>query len=134
MSNFTQSNPLKNPSLVLIPLKGVMAVKTNQSNLVQDIITILKEIPNLNELKGSITLLDNICLLIENHDQKTKVDKKQTAINIMIQLFPELNNDKDMKKLSQDIDEIISISKYVKKIPMFSKLSKQISAYVQKKL
>ena len=134
MSNFSQSNPLKNSSLTLVTLKGVMAVKTNQSNLIQDIITILRDIPNLNDLKGSLTLLDNICLLVENHSQKTKIDKKQTTISIIIQLFPEFNNENSLKKFSQDIDELVSISKYVKKIPFMKKSFKQLSSYIQKKL
>lgn len=133
-SQFSQSNPLKNPSLTLVPLKGVMATKTNQSFLIQEIVNILKEIPNLNDMKGSLTLLDNICLLVENHSQKTKIDKKQAVISIIIQLFPEMNNESSLKKLSQDIDELVSISKYVKKIPFMKKSFKMLSSYVQKKL
>ena len=137
-SQFSQTNPMvKNPSLKLVKLKGILAVKNNQNTLVKEIVNILKEIPNLDDFINpslSLSMLDNICRLVENNDQSTLVDKKKTALAVITEIWPMLNNEKDLKIISQDIDEIVMLSKYVKKIPIMQKSFKMLSSYIQKKL
>jgi len=136
MSNFNQSNPLKNQSLNLVKLKGSVLTTSNVQNLVNDIISIIKDkIPNYSELKTSISLLENICILIENHSIKeTKINKKDICIKIFITLFPEMNNELSISNLSKSIDEIVEISNSIVKIPLVKKISKSFSNYVKSKL
>ena len=107
------SSEIKNKKLNLVKL-SVSALKiVSQSDIKNDIITILKVISNLPELKKSkfSTIVKYVCELVENTDYKAsdptlKIDKKQLAISIMVTVFAELNNENDINRLGELIDFI----------------------------
>lgn len=140
MDNFNGLNPmrdkeLKNSSLSHVKLKGTALKTSEHQNLINDIIYILKtQIPNLNSLKYDISLIDNICNLIENNDCKTTVDKKEVAKEIIVALFNELNNEKDLELISRNIDSVVDLSKNVKKLAKSTKFFKNAQKWVLKKL
>ena len=140
MDNIYENNPMKNKvvknsSLSHVKLKGSTLKSSESQNLVNDVITILNnEIPDLNNLKNDISLIDNICNLIENHDCKTEIDKKQVATQILIKLFPELNNEKDLGNISKNIDSVIDLSKNINKIGKTSKFFLNTKKWFVKKL
>ena len=138
MENFNGQNPMKeikNSSLTLVKLKGTTKKISEHQTLCDDIIKILRtKIPDLNSLKRDISLIDNICLLIENYDGKTEIDKKQIATNVLISLFPELNNETDLDLISKNIDSVVDLSKNVVKMGNTSKFFLNAKKWFIKKL
>lgn len=136
--DFKESNPMrepKNSSLAHVKLKGSARKTSESQNLVADIIHLLNnEIPDIEKLKHDISLIDNICLLAENNDCKTEVNKKEIVTQVLIRLFPELNNERDLDLISKNIDSVVDLSKNVKKMSGVSKFFKSTKKWVFKKL
>jgi hypothetical protein len=130
---------LKNSNLNLVKMSKSVKCITAKQDLVNDIIIVMRNMSSLNELKESnlFELVKSVCVLIENGDYKTKnpslkLNKKDIAIQALVTLFPDLNNDKEKKYLSQSID-IFCESKIIKKITTSRYLKKVVVPFFKKK-
>ena len=128
-----QTNPLKNSNLALISLKGSVRSIAEQQTLINEICQIVcMSIPNMNDLKRDLGLLEHVVNLALNHSAKSEIDVKAVVLQVMIRLFPELNSEADHQLLSQQIDYIIRASKTVGKIGVVKKIFKSVSGYLRK--
>ena len=85
-SKFTQINPLKIQHLTLKnSAKHVML----KNEIIDFIIKEIQKIPNYQEMKNNLELVRFICNMLENLivNNDENIDKKQTVIDILTQLF-----------------------------------------------
>lgn len=131
---------LKNPKLKLVKLPKSARKIVSEGDLKSDCVMLLREMSNLQELKNKkiSKILIYLCDLIENakyetKDERLKLDKKQVAIDSLICVFPDLNNDVDIKRVSEIIDTICE-EKVVKKVATSKVISKGVVNFIKKKL
>ena len=131
---------LKNKKLSLIKLSSSAGKIVSNGDLKNDIVTLLSGLSNLQELKNSklSTVVKYVCELIENSSYKAKtdalkLDKKQLALDAIIQTFPDLNNEADIKRLSDLIDFCVE-SGLVKAIPQSTIIAKSGLSWLKKKV
>lgn len=114
---FKETNPmkLKNKGLKRAKLVGSLKKNGEKNTLVDEIVYQL--MPSIkHDIEGSknaLSFIENVCILVENHNCKTKIDKKDVAIKVITSIYPELNNERDLKKISNDIDDICESSKNI---------------------
>jgi basic membrane lipoprotein Med (substrate-binding protein (PBP1-ABC) superfamily) len=131
---------LKNSGLSAVKLSKSAKKITAHSDLLEDIVVVMKDMSSLKELKETqlFEVVKRVCELIENADYQTskdelKLDKKAIAINAIVMLFPDLNNEKDKNYISQAIDTLCQ-SKIIKKNSVFRKVVKFVVPWLKKKL
>ena len=83
-----------NQKMKLVKFKNTLRTFHSSASLVDAIIQKIYAIPNYADLKGDVELILYICSSIENGlKNDVVVDKKQTAIDIMTKVFPNLSAD-----------------------------------------
>lgn len=121
-SKFTQINPLKIQHLTFKnSAKNVML----KNELIAFIITEIQKIPNYQELKNNLELIRFVCNMLENliTNNKENIDKKQTVIEIISQLFCSFSED-DKKAISNQVQFLFD-NKFIKKVSTVKKLKKR---------
>lgn len=131
---------LKNSKLNLVKLPKSARKFVSEGDLKNDCVMLLRALSNLQELKDKkiSRLIIYVCSLIENakyetKDERLKLNKKQVAIDTLTSVFPDLNNDVDIKRLSELIDTICE-SKVIKKVATSKVISKGVVNFIKKKL
>jgi hypothetical protein len=123
----------QNSNLSLVPLKRTLGKHKNRNQLIDDAITILKAIQDLDNLKRDPELILYIARLVENGDPIKDVDKDQLIVDVLVKLFPDLNNLQDVANIKNMI-EFLRSNKRVKKISTIVSTSKKIGGWLFKKL
>ena len=104
--DFTANNPLPQ-----VKLKNSMKIFAKSGSIVNQIIQHLQTIPNYQNMKGNLELLEYVCKLIEemvkngNSNKLIKIDKKALVLDIFTQLFGLL--EPELELLSTHIDYFI---------------------------
>jgi hypothetical protein len=86
--DFAESNPLPT-----VKVKNSIKIFVKGNIIVDQIIKHLQQIPNYQNLKNDMELLEYICQMIEemvkkgNRKKQNKIDKQQLVITILQQLF-----------------------------------------------
>jgi hypothetical protein len=118
--DFTETNPLPT-----IKIKNSIKVFTKTNILVDKLIKHIQTIPNYQNLKNDLELLEYICQMIEqlikkgNRKKQNKIDKKQLVINVLQQLFQ--LNPTEIQIVDKTIEYFVS-NGIVKKKTIFKKL------------
>lgn len=131
---FQQENPmkLKNKNLNFIVPKGNASKSSEIQTLSKEIIEVINsKYTNLDDVKNMFSFLIFLCNCIENNSCKKKFDKKKLAIELVIKLFPSLNNETDLNKISNDIEDICE-NKLIKKITQTTKIYRQVKNFFLK--
>jgi hypothetical protein len=133
------SPSLKNSSLTLVKMSKSVKHITARTDLINDIVILMKSLSSLHELKETnlFEVIKRVCELIENGDYNSqdpnlKLNKKDIAIDSLLALFPDLNNDKDKKYISQSIDTFCN-SKMVKKLSTSRFIKKTVWPFLKRK-
>jgi hypothetical protein len=83
-----------NQKIKLVKFKNTLKTFHSSATMVEAIIQKIYAIPNYTNLRGDVELILFICSSIENGlKSDVTVDKKQTAIDIMKRVFPDLSAD-----------------------------------------
>ena len=104
--DFTANNPLPQ-----VKLKNSMKIFAKSGSIVNQIIQHLQTIPNYQNMKGNLELLEYVCKLIEemvkngNSNKLIKIDKKALVLDIFTQLFGLL--EPELELLATHIDYFI---------------------------
>jgi hypothetical protein len=118
--DFTETNPLPN-----VKIKNSIKIFTKTNILVDKLIKHIQTIPNYQNLKNDLELLEYICQMIEqlikkgNRKKQNKIDKKQLVINVLQQLFQ--LNPTEIQIVDKTIEYFVS-NGIVKKKTIFKKL------------
>ena len=123
----------QNSNLSLVPLKRTLGKHKNRNQLIDDAINILTAIQNLDNLKRDPELILYIARLVENGDPIKDVDKDQLIVDVLIKLFPDLNNLQDVANIKNMI-EFLRSNKRVKKISTIVSTAKKFGGWIFKKL
>jgi hypothetical protein len=110
-------------------LKKLQAVKVVEDELKEK----LSELSGVDGLLHDPHLLLHIMNLVENVSKVALVgaDKKQMVIKLLIQMFPILNSEADLKRIDLLI-EFICAQGLVKRVEQSIVLKKQVSSYFLK--
>jgi hypothetical protein len=122
-SKFTQINPLKVQHLTFKnSAKHVML----KNELIEFVIKEIQKIPNYQELKNNLELIRFVCNMLENliSNNNEKIDKKQTVIDIISQLFCTFS-DEDKKAISNHVQFLFD-NKFIKKVSIVKKVKKTL--------
>ena len=113
-------------SLTLVPLKRSLLTFTSKHQLTENIVAQVSSIGDLNALKRDLEFLLYICRLVETsaseYKGKDKLDKKDVVKNIVVRLFPELNNSTDIDVIDRSIEFLWS-NKRIKGISRLAKVA-----------
>jgi len=122
-SSITSSlNQLKLDNLPKIKLSHTVKTSILSSQIIEYIVNEIKLIPNYETLSQDLHLMNHIANLIENlerRDLDPKLDKKTLFLDIIKQLFPNLNTDQ-LSFLDNFADFIVSHN-LVSKVSTLSK-------------
>jgi len=134
------TNPLKlaNQSLTLVPLAGALQVHSSQAQLISDVVAVLRDsIPTgLDKLKKSPSLINHIAALLANHSVPAgvKIDLESICVQVMLTLFPEMNNPSDIDWIRTTYQFVLESSKTVKKLSASTRVLGAVGTWIQKKL
>jgi hypothetical protein len=98
----------KNAKLDLVKTKSNLK-KIERTNVALDELrSKLKELGDISELQDDPELIEQLCIWVENISKlKLKGEEKQgTVIKLLLELYPILNNEKDVNRLKKQIDHI----------------------------
>jgi hypothetical protein len=127
-----KTNPLH-----LVPLKRSLLTFTSKHQLTENIVNQVSSIGDLNSLKRDLEFLLYICRCVETeaseYKGKDKLDKKEVVKNIVVRLFPELNNSQDLDFIDRSIDFLHS-NKRIKGISRLAKVAGYVGDYFVRKL
>jgi hypothetical protein len=126
---------MSHTNLELVKLKRSVEKIKSESDLIVEIISLLNQIPNVSQLLKDPELILYICNLIENNSYcgNKKLDKKDIAVKIVIQLNPTMNNDSDVSLIKNMIDFLHSNRK-IKKLSEVKKYGGLILNWLKKKI
>jgi hypothetical protein len=124
-------------SLALVPLKRSLLSSTSKHQLTENIVAQVSSIGDLNSLKRDLEFLLYIARLVETsaseYKGKDKLDKKEVVRNIVVRLFPELNNNQDLDFIDRSI-EFLHSNKRIKGISRLAKVAGYVGDYFVRKL
>jgi hypothetical protein len=118
--DFTQTNPLPT-----VKIKNSIKIFTKTNVLIDQLIKHIQTIPNYQNLKNDIELIEYICQLVEqmikkgNSDKTNKIDKKQLVLTVLQQLFA--LNPSEILSIANQIEYLV-INGIIKKKALISKL------------
>jgi hypothetical protein len=118
--DFTETNPLPT-----VKIKNSIKIFTKTNVLIDQLIKHIQTIPNYQNLKNDIELIEYICQLVEqmikkgNSDKSNKIDKKQIVLTVLQQLFA--LNPNEISSVANQIEYLV-INGIIKKKALFSKL------------
>ena len=98
----------KNEKLDLVKTKSNLK-KIERTNVALDELrSKLTDLGDISELQDDPELIEQLCVWVENISKlKLKGDEKQgTVIKLLLEVYPVLNNDKDIHRLKKQIDHI----------------------------
>jgi hypothetical protein len=117
--DFTQTNPLPT-----VKIKNSIKIFTKTNVLIDQLIKHIQTIPNYQNLKNDIELIEYICQLVEqmikkgNSDKTNKIDKKQLVLTVLQQLFA--LNPNEILSIANQIEYLV-INGIIKKKALISK-------------
>jgi hypothetical protein len=118
--DFTETNPLPT-----VKIKNSIKIFTKTNVLIDQLIKHIQTIPNYQNLKNDIELIEYICQLVEqmikkgNSGKSNKIDKKQLVLTVLQQLFA--LNPNELLNVTNQIEYLV-INGIIKKKALFSKL------------
>ena len=124
---------MENTNLKLVKLKRSVLGHRSKYQLVHDVLEVLNTIHNLDALKNDPEFLLLVCNLVENSNEETELNKKEIVLEVFKSLFAELNNEQDLKKISDMVDFLRS-NKRIKKVSTVMKYLSKFSSWVLKKI
>lgn len=111
------------------------------NSLVQSLVTKIRQIPNYDNLKGSIELILYCCNAVENlhsqyqpkksTDKAQKIDKKELVVNCLCQVF-QLTSE-EQAQIKNHIQFLYDIGK-IKKLTKFKYAVRSASLWFQRKV
>ncbi len=128
ISKFTQINPLKIQHLTFKNSARHVMLK---NEIIDFVIKEIQKIPNYQEMKNNLELIRFVCNMLENliTNNNEKIDKKQTVIDIISQLFCFFTED-DKKAISNQVQFLFD-NKFIKKVSMVKILKKTLISCVK---
>ena len=128
ISKFTQINPLKIQHLTFKNSARHVMLK---NEIIDFVIKEIQKIPNYQEMKNNLELIRFVCNMLENliTNNNEKIDKKQTVIDIISQLFCFFNED-DKKAIANQVQFLFD-NKFIKKVSMIKILKKTLISCVK---
>lgn len=128
ISKFTQINPLKIQHLTFKNSARHVMLK---NEIIDFVIKEIQKIPNYQEMKNNLELIRFVCNMLENliTNNNEKIDKKQTVIDIISQLFCFFTED-DKKAIANQVQFLFD-NKFIKKVSMVKILKKTLISCVK---
>ena len=126
---------MSHPNLDLVKLKRSVAKLKSEGDLVNEILSRLNQIADVTALCKDPEFILYVCNLLENNSYSgtKKLDKKDLAIKIIIQLNPAVNNNQDIQLISNLIDFLHS-NKKIRKLNELKKIGGIAFNWLKKKL
>jgi hypothetical protein len=118
----------------LVNFKNTVALHIKQNKLVDDVITKIKEIPNLDELRLDPELTKYICNVIKNtitKEEEKQICKSNLCATILINLFN--LDDKEVNAVSKQI-KYLENNNEIKTVKVSKKFKKSVWAWFKKKV
>ena len=118
----------------IIEFKNTVALHIKQNKLVDDVIKIIKEIPNLEALRLDPELTKYICNVIKNSINKEEaktICKTNLCATILINLVN--LDEKEVDVVSKQI-KYLENNNEIKKVKTSKKVSKSVWGWIKKKL
>jgi hypothetical protein len=124
------TNPLK-----LVQLKRSLLGYYSHAQIVQNILDHISSLGNLNEIKKDPEYVLYVCRLVESCDfkGKKKPNKKQIVLDVICRLYPEMNNETDLKSLDTLI-EFLHANKRIIGVSRFYRCVSLVGDFLIKKL
>ena len=117
----------------IVEFKNTVALHIKQNKLVDDVIKIIKEIPNLETLRLDPELTKYICNVIKNtisKEEEKQISKSDLCITILISLFN--LDDKEVDFVSKQI-KYLENNKEIKKVAVSKKARRSAWEWVKRK-
>ena len=126
---------MSHPTLDLVKLKRSVAKLKSEGDLVNEILSRLNQIADVPALCKDPEFILYVCNLLENNSYSgtKKLDKKDLAIKIIVQLNPAVNNNQDIQLISNLIDFLHS-NKKIRKLNELKKFGGIAFNWFKKKL
>ena len=118
----------------IVEFKNTVALHIKQNKLVDDVIKIIKEIPNLETLRLDPELTKYICNVIKNtisKEEEKQICKNNLCATILINLFN--LDDKEVDFVSKQI-KYLENNKEIKKVAVSKKARRSAWEWVKRKL
>lgn len=125
----------KNEKLDLVKTKSNLK-KIERTNVALDELrSKLKDLGDISDLQDDPELIEQLCVWVENISKlKLKGEEKQnTVIKLLLEVYPILNNDKDVNRLKKQIDHICA-SGLLKKIGKSAVIASKVASFFLKKM
>ena len=124
------TNPLK-----LVPLKRSLLGFHSHAQIVENIVNHIQSLGNLDEIKKDPEYVLYVCRLVESCDfkGKKKPDKKQIVLDVLCRLYPEMNNQSELKSLDILI-EFLHANKRIIGVSKFYRVVSLVGDFLVKKL
>jgi hypothetical protein len=131
------SNEKMQSKLDMIKSKNTVKQLKVSGCAVELIIERFRKYSNLNELKHDPELYEEIANCVENLfvnvlSKDESKDKHDMIINIIIQLFPELNNEQDRERIVKILNHLNN-NNHVAKIAVSNIVKKNVCSWFKKK-
>ena len=117
----------------IVEFKNTVALHIKQNKLVDDVIKVIKEIPNLESLRLDPELTKYICNVIKNtisKEEEKQICKTNLCATILINLFN--LDDKEVDFVSKQI-KYLENNKEIKKVAVSKKARRSMWGWVKRK-
>lgn len=126
----------KNSKLKLVKPSLKLRKENMRLNTEEEIMNRVKELKESENLNDDISLIHFIINLVENSDIKDLDNEKVKHItkNVIVKLYPSLNNNQSLNRIQKDIDFILEEANLLQKYNCFNVVSRRIKHWIQKKI
>ena len=120
---------MSNTTLQIVSVNKPLDSFINENLLIKDIVDKIKSIPNFDNLKNDIKLVEHILQIIINHNTSLKSDIKDIATKVILSIFPDTNQ----QVLKVNIDFLIDID-HIKAVSLVRRYYRSITGFFLNKL
>ena len=120
---------MSNTTLQIVSVNKPLDSFINENLLIKDIVDKIKSIPNFDNLKNDIKLVEHILQIIINHNTSLKSDIKDIATKVILSIFPDTNQ----QVLKANIDFLIDID-HIKAVSLVRRYYRSITVFFLNKL
>ncbi len=119
--------------LDLVKSKSSLRIKSQFNIAFEEIKAKLSDLGDVSDLEDCPSIVFHICELIENLSKPILEgkEKQKLALRLLIEAFPRLNNELDMKRLSKLIDFLVDME-LVKKVPMSTMCLSSVRGFLKR--
>lgn len=125
----------KNPKLEFVKSTSSLQKAEKLNIAIDDLRQIFVEVGNIEEMSDDPSFIQKVCELVENVTSisLTGKEKLELALQLITEKFPLLNNEKDLQRLTKQINHMVD-SGLIKKISGMKVLSSRVCNFFLKKL